>query len=98
MGRSFAHPLVVLSIQFNKTTRVRIGVSAGRSIGGSVQRNRAKRRLREAIRPVLPDILPGWDLILIARATLNIATLQEIRQAIIELLDRARLLSTTHES
>ncbi|HEY1929490.1 MAG TPA: ribonuclease P protein component [Caulobacteraceae bacterium] len=47
---------------------VRIGFTATRRIGGSVVRNRAKRRLREAARIVAPlHVLAGCDYVFIAR-------------------------------
>jgi ribonuclease P protein component len=91
-GKSFAHPFVVLVVHTSEAPRVRVGVTAGRSVGGAVQRNRAKRLLREAMRPLLPDLLPNWDLILIARPSLPAASLREIRQALIGLLRRAQLI------
>ena len=92
-GISFAHPYVVLIAQASEAPSVRVGVTAGRSVGGAVQRNRAKRLLREAVRPLLPDLLPGWELILIARPALRIAPLLDIRQAISGLLRRAKIIS-----
>lgn len=97
-GKSFAHPFVVLVIQASEASRVRVGVTAGRSVGGAVQRNRAKRLLREAIRPLLPQLTPGWDLILIARPALASSTLQEIHQALKSLLHRAHIISLPNES
>ena len=48
---------------------VRIGFTASKKVGNAVARNRAKRRLREAARAVLPALgRPGWDYVLIARA------------------------------
>jgi ribonuclease P protein component len=45
------------------------GFTATRKIGGAVQRNRAKRRLRQAARLILPrHARPGWDYVFIARA------------------------------
>jgi ribonuclease P protein component len=47
---------------------VRAGFTATKRIGGSVQRNRAKRRMREAARLLLPDLgRPGFDYVFIAR-------------------------------
>jgi ribonuclease P protein component len=97
-GKSYAHPFVVLVLQASEAPRVRVGVTAGRSVGGAVQRNRAKRLLREAMRPLLPDLLPGWDLILIARPALPTKSLQEIRQVLTSLLRRAKIISLSNES
>jgi ribonuclease P protein component len=48
---------------------VRIGFTATKRIGGAVQRNRAKRRMREAARQIVPLIAgPGCDYVFIARA------------------------------
>ena len=47
---------------------IRAGFTATRKVGGSVVRNRAKRRLREAARQLLPLYgTPGCDYVLIAR-------------------------------
>ena len=78
--------------------RVKVGVAAGRTVGTAVYRNRAKRLLREAMRPLLPNITPGLDLILIARPGLVTATLEETRQALLTLLQRAKILIPLNES
>jgi ribonuclease P protein component len=113
-GKSYAHPLVVLIVQAHdkrSTTvphvfgegpanqpRVKVGVAAGRTVGTAVYRNRAKRLLREAMRSLLPNITPGLDLILIARPALTSASLEETRQALLTLLQRAQILIPLHES
>jgi ribonuclease P protein component len=78
--------------------RVRIGVAAGRTVGTAVTRNRAKRLLREAMRPLIPNVASGLDLILIARPGLVSATLEESRQALLTLLERAKILIPLNES
>ena len=46
----------------------RIGFTASRKVGGAVQRNRAKRRLRAVAREVMPDrAAHGQDYVLVAR-------------------------------
>lgn len=97
-GKSYAHPFVVLVVQTSEVPRVRVGVTAGRSVGGAVQRNRAKRLLREAIRPLLAELLPGRDLVLIARPALLSKSLQDIRQVLTSLLHRAQVLPLSNES
>jgi ribonuclease P protein component len=47
---------------------VRAGFTATKRIGGAVERNRAKRRLRECARLLLPALAsPGFDYVFIAR-------------------------------
>ena len=47
---------------------VQVGFTASKKIGNAVKRNRAKRRLREVARAVLPRMgLAGWDYVLVAR-------------------------------
>lgn len=52
---------------------IRLGFTVTKKVGNSVVRNRAKRRLREAARAVLPLYArPGYDYVLIGRdATLT---------------------------
>jgi ribonuclease P protein component len=45
----------------------RLGFTCSRKVGNAVARNRARRRLREAARRILPASLRGWDIVLIGR-------------------------------
>ena len=97
-GKSYAHPLVVLIVQNNDQPRVRVGVAAGKAIGTAVYRNRAKRLLREVMRSLIPNIASGSDLILIARPALVSATIEDTQRALLNLLQRAKVLTPKHES
>ena len=47
---------------------IRVGFTCSKKVGNAVARNRAKRRLREVVRAVLPVAgRPGWDYVLIGR-------------------------------
>ncbi|MBN1667626.1 MAG: ribonuclease P protein component [Anaerolineales bacterium] len=95
-GKSYAHPLIVLIAQPNQLDYTRIGVAASRAVGNAVQRNRAKRRLRETARMLLPGLPVGWDLILLARRDLNQANFSALQTALHTLLQRAGLNERTY--
>ena len=67
----------------------RFAVAAGKRLGGAVLRNRIKRRLREAIRQVYPQLATGYDVIVIARAPMIEAEVVQIAAALGEVLRRA---------
>jgi ribonuclease P protein component len=75
----------------NELQKVRVGIGAGRSIGNAVKRNRAKRVLREVMRPQLERLSPSNDLLLLARSKLLNSSQAEIEDAIKKLIKRAGL-------
>ena len=69
-GRSEARGGVVIQALERGDGRdvIGVGFTATKKIGNAVVRNRAKRRLREAARAVIPELgKPGFDYVLIAR-------------------------------
>ena len=75
---------------------VRAGFTATKRIGGAVERNRAKRRLREAARLLLPELAsPGFDYVFVARGGVTTRPwprlLDDVKSALIRLAaDRDR--------
>jgi ribonuclease P protein component len=75
---------------------VRAGFTATKRIGGAVERNRAKRRLREAARLLLPSLAsPGFDYVFVARGGVTSRPwprlLDDVKSALIRLAaDRDR--------
>jgi ribonuclease P protein component len=47
--------------------QTRFGLATGKRLGGAVNRNRARRRIREVLRVMAPSFQPGWDVLIIAR-------------------------------
>ncbi|MFA5787139.1 MAG: ribonuclease P protein component [Actinomycetota bacterium] len=60
----------------------RLGLVVGRDIGGAVQRNRAKRQLREAFRAARGSVQPGVDYVILARGGMRERTTREIEAAV----------------
>lgn len=91
-GGSWTHPLLVLVARANEVGFSRVGVTASRSVGGAVDRNRAKRLLREAARHLYPTFeSEGWDIMLIARPNIVDVKEGQVQQALASLLRRAGL-------
>ena len=61
--------LVQMRPRGDGTDAIRVGFTATRKIGGAVVRNRAKRRLRETARAMLPAFgVAGCDYVFVARS------------------------------
>jgi ribonuclease P protein component len=58
--------------------RRRLGITASRRVGNAVQRNRAKRVVREAFRQLREELPAGLDLVVIVRQALGSRGLAEV--------------------
>ncbi|MBI4359385.1 MAG: ribonuclease P protein component [Candidatus Nealsonbacteria bacterium] len=102
--RDFAHVLKngrsqnnqFLSIKFvgNDHSFSRFGFLASKkTFNRASQRNRIKRKLREAMRSNLFLVKPGWDLVLSARKDLEKKDLREAAEMILFFLKKADLIT-----
>jgi ribonuclease P protein component len=64
---------------------LRLGITASRKIGNSVQRSRAKRLIREGFRAVFPELPDALDIVVIVRRPLG----ERKMQALLEEWQRA---------
>lgn len=94
-GTSFTHKTVVLDFLPNQLEENRVAVIAGRSIGGAVQRNFAKRRLRSAYQLFQSRLQKGYDLVLIARRPILEADYQSLLGELNLLFEQAGLMKDT---
>jgi ribonuclease P protein component len=97
-GKSYAHPLVLLVVLQVPDGKTQIGIVAGKSVGNAVQRNRAKRMLREAVVTLLTIVKPGLKIILVSRKPILKAELIEIQDTLSKLFTKANLISNNDGS
>lgn len=93
-GDSFSDSNLVLVIKRNNLTYSRYTVIASKVVGGAVQRNRCKRRIRHRADNILDKIKPCFDLLFIARQATLSCSPTELDNSIYTLLSRANLLDT----
>lgn len=79
------------SAEGSRVTGPRLGLTVPRAVGGAVQRNRIKRRLREAFRLHRDRLGPQWDLVLNPKASLLRATFPEVERALEKVIARCNL-------
>jgi ribonuclease P protein component len=66
----------------------RLGLTVPRALGGAVERNRIKRRLREAFRKHCAALGPQWDIVLNPRRAALAAPFPEIERAIRKVIEK----------
>jgi ribonuclease P protein component len=74
------------------SARSRLGVVVSSRVGGSVQRSRARRLLRESFRLHQHELRQPVDLILVARPSIAGQALAGVEKDLLSALYRARLL------
>ncbi len=89
-GKSFPHPLLVLIVMpETDQTEAKVGVIATRSVGGAVERNRAKRLIRAAVDEVFDFIRPDCQILVLARKPILAAETSEIVSVLSHQLHKA---------
>ena len=96
-GQSFASRLLILAFVTNEFGAVRVGFVVSKRVSKhAVDRNHLKRLLSEVMRPLLPNLPGGVDIVLTVRNQAINSNVHVLRQEVIRLLHRARLLETGH--
>ena len=78
-----------LAQQSETLEKPRIGLTAGKILGKAHDRNRIKRRLREAIRKHLDQLPQGFDLVLHPRRTVLTLEFAKLEAEIVRILGQA---------
>ena len=92
-GKSFPGRYLVLSIlPVPEAQPFRFGIILTKKVGNAVVRNRVRRRIRSLLSQTGTRILPGHQLVIIARYTAPSADFDELKKDWLKLLRRGGVL------
>jgi len=94
-GKSVGCDCLSLTYNFSrmpKPPHIKIGFSASKKVGNSVKRHKALRKMREAIRPLIPNMTTNHNYIFVAKETIHEKSVAEIQKQCEYVLKKAGLL------
>lgn len=91
-GKSYTNPALVTYVIKNRAGLCRIGITASKKIGNAVQRNRARRVIREAFRMIDLPIKGNFDIVFVARTKTVFKKSTDIYEVMISQLKQAGLI------
>ena len=90
-GKSMGDRLVVVFYKKNNLPYNRIAFLASKKVGNAVARNRARRLMKESYRSLCDQFVPGYDIIFIARNTINNSKCADVKKSMEAALRRSGL-------
>lgn len=91
-GKSYANPALVIYLVKNRAGICRIGITTSKKIGNAVQRNRARRVIREAFRQIDTPFKGNYDIVFVARTKTVYKKSTDIYNVMLTLLSQAGVI------
>ena len=77
--KTFSGNMTAFYRERNDSASARVGLAVGRVLGGAVQRNRIKRRMRAAVQPNLAELTRPLDVVLHPRTAVLTMVFAELK-------------------
>ena len=91
-GRSAVSPCMVVYCQRNRSGASRLGITVSTKVGKAVMRNLVRRRIRAIYRLNRDSMVPGYDVIVVARVRAAHIPYHKLEKSYLTLLEQLGLL------
>ena len=92
-GRKYWDRYFVIYVRVNDLPTTRLGITMSKKVGGSVERNRVRRLVRESYRHLKPKLRARLDVIVIGRKVATGLKCQQAQSALFQLFRRAKIVA-----
>lgn len=93
-GKSRGSRFVVVLYRKNNLDYTRTAFVSSKKVGNSVERNRARRLMKEAYRSLKDRVIKGYDIVFVARNTIKESKEKEVEKVMEKTLKACELLSS----
>ena len=90
-GKSAADSRLALYVRRNGRRNSRLGLTVSTKVGHAVVRNRVRRRIRELYRIHEADLLPGYDIVIVARTRAIYGRYSELKRSFVQQMKKLGL-------
>ncbi|WP_290033245.1 ribonuclease P protein component [Ligilactobacillus cholophilus] len=98
-GKSVANrQFVVYMLEKPNQVHFRVGISVGKKVGNAVARNWVKRRIRQTLTDLKPQLKQDCDFLVIARPTVAWMSTHDVKKHLSHALRLAKVLPVKTES
>ena len=92
-GNSAASQHAAVYVKRNGKKENRLGITVSTKLGGAVQRNRIRRRLKELYRINEEKLLTGYDIVIVARMRSKFAGFSELESSVLALFMKLNIIN-----
>ena len=95
-GKNAASKYVVVYCMRNGKDKNQLGITVSTKLGGAVERNRIRRRLKEIYRINEHSLRIGYNIVIVARLKSRYAGWNELESSVLSLFEKLGLMNTAN--